>query len=206
MRKLIDLTGQKFGRLTVIERAKSKGKATCWLCRCDCGNEKTVRGSHLINKKIFSCGCLNREKATTHGMSNRKIYKWWAAIKTRCFNVHSASYSNYGGRGITMFPAWVNDFQAFYDYVSNLPHFGENGYTLDRINNDGNYEPDNVRWATAKEQARNTRKNVYVNFQGEKVTLAEAAEKSGVPFITLWKRLERGETGEYLFRLPTKHK
>ncbi|MBQ7705889.1 MAG: hypothetical protein IJT73_10795 [Selenomonadaceae bacterium] len=111
-------------------------------------------------------------------------------------------HKNYGGRGITVYPAWIDDFQAFYDYVSKLEHFGETGYTLDRIDNDGNYEPDNLRWADAKTQQRNTRKNVFVEYQGQKMTLTEASEKSGINLKTLKDRLKRGETGEYLFRLP----
>lgn len=93
-----------------------------------------------------------------HGMSGTKLYQIWRAIKKRCKNPNDKEYDIYGGRCITIFPEWEHDFQAFYDYVSSLQHFGEAGYTIDRINNDGNYEPDNIRFATLHEQAVNRRK------------------------------------------------
>ena len=200
-RCLQDLTGLKFGRLTVIERAPSKGKDTRWRCKCDCGNEVVVRGNDLKRGATQSCGCLHRGgNHKTHGMTNTNIYRTWKGIKDRCFKPNSTSYKNYGGRGITMFPAWIEDFQAFYDYVSKLPHFGEVGYSLDRINNDGDYEPGNVRWADQKTQNRNTRRNHIVEYQGQKMTLTEAAEKSKISVQSLRGRIQRGETGEMLFR------
>ena len=149
-------------------------------------------------------GFYHRDKITKHGMRHTKIYQVWADIKRRIFNVNCKHYKDYGGRGITMFEGWVNNFKAFYDYVSKLPHYGEAGYSLDRINNDGNYEPDNVRWATAKQQSRNVRTNRFVEYQGRLITLSEAAELTGICWKTLEGRIERGETGEYLFRLPRK--
>lgn len=104
-----------------------------------------------------------------------------------------------------MFSAWIDDFQAFYDYVSKLPHFGEKGYTLDRIDNSGNYEPNNVRWATAKTQARNRRNNRLVEYNGELMTIADAAEKSGLPYYILQHRRSLGDTGGRLFRPVEKH-
>lgn len=165
MSKLIDLTGQKFGRLTVIERAEKPchvhDAAAYWKCRCDCGKEKIVSGKNLMYGKSLSCGCLSKEVARKlhlkHKAHNTSLYNRWTNMKHRCLNPNNTSYKYYGGRGITVCEEWRNDFQAFYDYVSKLPHFGEKGYSLDRINNDGNYEPGNVRWATAKEQANNRR-------------------------------------------------
>lgn len=159
--KLVDLTGQRFGRLTVIERSgKQCGHAT-WLCKCDCGNEVVVASNNL-KKDTFSCGCYQREQSrksnTTHGIARSKIHFIWIAMKQRCFNPNNKGFCNYGGRGITVCEEWKNDFQAFYDYVSQLPHFGEEGYSLDRINNDGNYEPNNVKWSTKTEQNVNRRK------------------------------------------------
>lgn len=136
-------------------------------------------------------------------MSDDKIYRTWADIKQRCCNLNNPGYKNYGGRGITMHEPWVHDFQAFYDYVSTLEHYGESDYSLDRIENDGNYEPGNLRWATQSEQNRNKRTNIIVEYNGEKMCLAEAAEKSKVPIGTLKQRLKRGLVGEALFLLPT---
>lgn len=202
-RCLQNLTGMKFGHLTVLERAENQGHYTAWLCKCDCGNTCVAQGYRLKNGKIKSCGCL---RGQNHGMKSTKVYRAWQGIKQRCFNPKRKAYKNYGGRGITMYPEWVNDFQAFYDYVSKLPHFGEAGYSLDRINNDGNYEPDNVRWADRKTQSRNRRNNRVLEYEGEQMCLAETAEKSGIQIGTLRLRLKRGETGEYLFRLPRKRK
>lgn len=169
--KLIDLTGQKFGRLTVIERAgKTNHGAAKWACRCDCGNETVVIGDELRKGNTASCGCYAKEKAIetakryiagknkSHGKAGTPIYKEWSEMKRRCLNPKDNSFKNYGDRGITVCERWRNSFEAFYEDVSKLPHFGEKGYSLDRINNNGNYEPNNVRWATAKQQANNRRK------------------------------------------------
>lgn len=204
MRALKDLTGQKFGRLTVIERVENKGKQTCWKCQCECGNEVIVQGNNLKNGHTVSCGCFRREKTSeshkTHGMARSKIYKTWKGIKKRCFNPNFKYYKDYGGRGITMFPEWIDDPKSFIDYVSKLPHFGEENYSLDRINNDGNYEPNNLRFTDRKTQSRNTRRNIIVEYQGRKMTLMEAAELSGIPYDVLKRRYHHGDRGERLFR------
>lgn len=156
--KIIDLKGKKFGKLTVLERAKNKGCKVAWKCVCECGNFTIARASDLRSGNTKSCGCLSYEPTNfKHGHSQEPIEKTYNNMKQRCFNPKNKRFEDYGGRGITVCEEWKNDFQAFYDYVSALPHFGEKGYSLDRINNDGNYEPDNVRWATQKEQANNKR-------------------------------------------------
>ena len=145
----------------VLGRHGSQCGHATWLCRCDCGNEVVVIGNNL-KKEAFSCGCFQKEMAkrakTTHGKAHSKLHYVWVAMKQRCFNPKVKNFKDYGGRGITVCDEWKNDFQAFCDYVSKLPHFGEDGYSLDRINNDGNYEPGNVRWATRTEQNQNRRK------------------------------------------------
>jgi len=204
MGKFKDLTGLKFGRLTVVERADNdKHGYACWCCRCDCGNEVTVIGNDLKRGHSTSCGCLKKEKlikrSTTHGMKHTKIFNKWIKIKSRCLNPNCKDYPNYGGRGIEICERWL-DFQNFYDDVSQLEHFGEENYTLDRIDNNGNYEPCNVRFADRKTQGRNKRNNHLVEYEGVKMTLAEAAERSGINRSTLWARYKHGDRGDKLFR------
>lgn len=208
-----DLSGQRFGRLVVVELAEKSfnGKRFryYWLCRCDCGNFCTARTDELTGGNTRSCGCLHKESAVTniskhhkHKMSGTPAYKTWHGVKARCYNVRNKSYARYGGRGVGLYEPWISDFHAFYEYVSQLEHFGEEGYSLDRIDNDGDYAPGNLRWADAKTQARNRRSNVVVEYNGQEMTLTEASERSKVDFATLRQRLERGEIGDYLFRLP----
>ena len=152
-----DISGQRFGKLTAIEPTKQdKKRNTYWLCECDCGNRVERKLNDLTHGYTKSCGCLRKEKPTTHGKSaNGENYERWRAMKKRCLNPNDRYFHRYGGRGISIFNEWVNDFDAFDKYVSSLPHHNEPGYTIDRINNDGNYEPGNLRWATASEQAEN---------------------------------------------------
>ena len=131
----------------------------------------------------------------------KKLYYTWAGMKKRCRDTQNP---NYGGRGINVYPAWGNDFQAFYDYVSKLEHFGEKGYTLDRIDNDGNYEPGNLRWTTSKKQIRNRQCTLMVEYQGKQMPLAEIAELLGVKYKTLFRRYEDGKRGEELFKTVRK--
>lgn len=178
--KVRNLTGQKFGRLTVIERAENdKYGKTKWLCQCDCGNYVIVLGCSLVNGSTKSCGCYNREvnanRLKTHSLSKSRVYKCWTSIKDRCFRTNCKSYKNYGGRGITICDEWKNDFQVFYDWAM------QNGYsdelTIDRIDNNGNYCPENCRWVDMKVQANNTRRNVIMN-NGK--TLLEFCEENNL--------------------------
>ncbi len=164
--KLVDLTGQRRGKLVVIERGPANGKPyTRWRCRCDCGNETILVAYSLREEGTKSCGCLHREglslqnllHGATRGGKWDKNYRLWSNIKTRCLNPNGPDYLDYGGRGITFHPLWVNDYGAFRDYV--LDNLGPclPGMSLDRINNNGNYEPGNIRWATQSMQTRNSR-------------------------------------------------
>lgn len=209
MGKFQDLTGMKFGRLVVLGLAykkprKNGGYMYYWRCRCECGNIKIVRGECLKIGNTKSCGCLRlqilEESRTKHGLCKTNAFYVWYGAKNRCYNPNATGYENYGGRGITMYEPWINDFAAFYEYVSQLEHFGEAGYSLDRIENDENYEPGNLRWATRAEQNRNQRRNVIVEYDGQEMTLAEAAEKSGINYQTLHSRYKAGDRGEDLFR------
>lgn len=164
-----NLAGQRFGRLLVLEQTPNrKNGCVVWKCKCDCGNEVFASSGYLVSGRKRSCGCLASEIAAqtartgnnrrTHGMKRTKLYSIWNTMKYRCFNKNASNFKDYGGRGITVCDEWIHDFQAFYDYVSQLPNFGEVGYSLDRINNDGNYEPGNVKWSTRTEQNNNKRK------------------------------------------------
>lgn len=153
MTKRVDLTGKRFGRMVAL-RYEGNRK---WLCRCDCGNEKVVFGLDLRQGKTQSCGCLQRERTSEanrrHYGKGTRLHNIWCGMKERCFNPNFERFHRYGGRGITVCDEWKTSFITFRDWALS------NGYrddlTLDRINNDGNYEPRNCRWATAKEQFKN---------------------------------------------------
>lgn len=196
MGALIDLTGQKFGRLTVINRAKNHTQKngsvkTQWLCECDCGNRVVVQGVNLKNGHVKSCGCYQKDNPShyKHGKRNEWSYKVWKHIKQRCFDKNCKRYKDYGGRGITVCDRWKNSFEAFYEDVSKLPNFGKEGYTLDRIDNDGNYELLNCRWADNRTQGNNKRNNLQITFNNKTQTLTQWANELNLNYKKLWSRL-----------------
>jgi hypothetical protein len=165
MPKPLNLEGMRFGRLLVISRDGTRNGYSTWLCKCDCGNEKVIIGKYLKNGKTQSCGCIHKEqlarRSKTHGMSGKRLYRIWHDMKNRCEYAKDKKFSYYGGRGIKVCNEWSSDFKTFMEWSL------ENGYkenlTIDRINNDGNYEPSNCRWITMKEQCTNRRKRGFEN-------------------------------------------
>lgn len=198
MGKLIDLTGQKFGRLTVIERAENKGKHTIWKCKCECGNVVDVYSTHLIQGFSTSCGCIRTElvkgRSVTHGKSKTRLNNVYHTMLQRCYNKNNSCFHKYGARGITVCDEWRHSFEAFYDWSM------ENGYdenaqkgecTLDRIDNSKGYSPDNCRWATSKEQACNRRSNHLITYNGKTQTLSQWADELGMSRSTLNSRINQ---------------
>ena len=194
-----DITGRRFGRLEVIALDhKNESGEMFWKCRCDCGNETVVKRGNLISGNTSSCGCLKaeltRKRASTHGLSNSSLYSVWNGMLDRCRNKNSQSYERYGERGIHVCDEWL-DFNTFY-------HWGiENGYdpslSLDRIDNDGDYCPDNCRWADDITQANNKRNNRIVTYDGVTHTVAEWSRILDVGYKLLWKRINRGDFGDF---------
>lgn len=196
MAEFIDLTNRKFNMLTVKERVSNskQGKAR-WKCLCKCGNYCIVESSKLLNETTKSCGCYRKsrigDESRKHGKTRTKIYKTWCHIKQRCFDKNDTRYNDWGGRGITICDEWKDDFQAFCDYVSKLENFGKVGYSIDRINNDGNYEPGNVRWVTKIVQNNNTRRNHYLTYNGKTQTIAQWAEELGINPYMVYSRINK---------------
>lgn len=190
--KTNDLTGKRFNRLTVLRRVANYRDKPKWLCRCDCGKEVEVLASNLTSNHSKSCGCYNVEQAiknaTKHEMYGTRLYKIWQDMKRRCESPVELSYKNYGGRGIKVCQEW-SEFQPFMDWALN------NGYqedlTIDRINVNGNYEPNNCKWSTLKEQARNKRNNYMVSFNGETKPLATWCEIFNLNYNTVYMRLKK---------------
>lgn len=187
--KMNNLTGKKFGMLTALSFERKKvgnfrRSKVYWKCSCDCSNEILVEASKLIAGQV-SCGCAKGEK---HGMSYTKIYRVWRGIIERCKDINNRNYQNYGGRGIDICERWEKSFSSFLVDMGNPP---TKNHSIERIDNDGNYEPSNCRWATRKEQMNNKRNNVFLEYNGKTQTLSQWADEFGLPLETLRVRINR---------------
>lgn len=204
MSKLNDLTGQRFGRLTVLARAddyvSSSGRhRVMWQCQCDCGKQIIAIGNNLTRGKTTSCGCYRRDVAIqshlTHGESNTKLYGVWLAMRNRCNNPSVDAYPDYGGRGIKVCDEWNDNFQTFRDwaYASGYaPDKDGHDCSIDRIDTNGDYEPSNCRWIGGVAQANNRRSNRLYTYSGVTHNIKEWADLYGLPYQRLHQRLKAG--------------
>lgn len=204
-RKLVDLTGQKFGRLTVVERIENRGHYVWWKCLCDCGNFKDVSSGNLRNGTTKSCGCLKEEgNNLKHGKCYDRIYGIYKAMIARCEKEYSSIYQYYGERGISVCQEWKNSFQAFYEWSIN------NGYkenlTIDRIETNGNYCPENCRWITMKEQNYNRRNSHKFEIDGVVYGMRELSSKIGISEQLIQSRLDHGWTLDEIINTPKGHR
>jgi len=189
--KLIDLTGQIFGRLTVISRSENKHGRAYWRCKCECGNEKDVIGKELKSGNVKSCGCLRKEivgtQFRTHGATETRLYYIWSSMKKRCENpYHEKHKKDYQGRGIAVCNEW-HDFSVFQEWA--LANGYADNLSIDRIDNNKGYSPDNCRWTDSKTQANNKRNNVHITFNGITQTIAQWADSLGMAFNVLHNRI-----------------
>lgn len=195
--------GEKYNSLVVLGEAAKRGEKRYVKCLCDCGGETIVRLTHIRSGQIKTCGC-GRSHRKTHGMSRSPEFKSWLHMKERCHKEDNPQYHNYGGRGVEVCSEWRDDFQAFYDHIGPKP---SPELTVDRVDNDGNYEPGNVRWASRQQQCRNFRCNTLLTYDGRTQCIVEWAEELGVNRGTLQTRLQRGWSTERALTQPTgKHR
>jgi len=208
--KVLDLIGQKFERLLVIQRVKNnKYGCSQWLCRCDCGKEKIILGNNLIRNITKSCGCLQKERATIgskihntiHGHAKNsqrsKTYVAWHDMLQRCNNPKDEIYKYYGGRGIKVCNRWL-EFKNFLEDIGEIPK----NLSLDRIDNHGNYSLENCKLSTMKEQSRNKRSNVNITYEGKIWCLNDLAKEHNIHKDTLRYRLKIGLSIEEALTLP----
>lgn len=205
--------GMKFGKLTVRELVvNGNTNQRKYLCDCECGGTKITSEDNLKRGHCRSCGCLYKghggsKKKNIFMGSDSKLYRTWSGIKSRCFDQNSHNYHNYGGRGITMCDEWKNDYNTFKKWAlhNGYDESGGRDCSIDRIDTNGNYDPYNCRWATAKEQANNTRQNTIVEYDGKKMSLSQWADYLKMDYSSFMSRWVRGWTMERIVNTPVRH-
>ena len=215
MGTFIDLTGQKFGKLTAIKRIRQKkyknGSHSYWLCRCECGNLTEVEVTHLKNGNTKSCGCLKKNRTMQNstkkhytGESSTRLYRVWIGMKTRCYNPKAGNYKYYGAKGVSICEEWIGDdgYRNFKSWA--LKNGYKNELTIDRKDNNKSYSPDNCRWVTQKEQARNTSQVKMLEYKGEVRSIPEWAENVGISTECLKQRIKNGWSIEKCIETPSK--
>lgn len=189
---VLDLVGQTYGRLVVLAKTKNVGTNSGWLCRCKCGTEIVASSCHLRTGHTISCGCAQRDAVrasfTKHGLRNTRIYRIWNAMVQRCTDEKASNYHNYGGRGITMDPRWLESVENFYEDMGDPP---TSKHSIDRIDNDKGYTKANCRWATVQEQQNNKRSCVYLQYNGKTQTITQWARELGIPPMTITARIRQ---------------
>lgn len=194
----LDITGKKYGKLTVSHFSHiSKYGKSMWVCECSCGNKRNIQGSSLINGLSTSCGCnrinLLVKRSKTHGKSRTKEHNIWKSMRMRCLNPKDSSYSGYGGRGIKVCKRWLK-FENFYEDMGNNPP----GTSLDRKNNNKGYSKSNCRWATIFEQNNNRRSSIFIEYKGERMTIAQWSNKLKINYHKLRYWIKKGNKLEQL--------
>lgn len=201
MVKANDLIGQRFGKLTVIKRLENNYHGnTTWLCKCDCGNEIKVLGYRLTTGQTKSCGCLKSKYKGKQKRIRDIIHSRYHNMKQRCYNPNEKAYKNYGGRGITVCEEWKQSFEPFYDWA--ICNGFKEYLTIDRIDNNKGYSPENCRWITRKEQNNNFRKNRLITYNGETKTMAQWAEILNIKYKIFSSRFASGWSLDRLFNTP----
>ena len=204
--KVDELIGKKFNRLTILDFSYKKNNTIYFKCQCSCGSIKIVSIYNLKNGTTKSCGCYNSEyhsiKFKKHGLDRTNIYFVWCHMVQRCYNPKNSRFSSYGGRGITICDEWRHDLGAFNKWA--LANGYDKTLSIDRIDNNGNYCPENCRWATQKEQANNKRTNKFISFNGKTQTITQWADEKGLKYSVLSNRIRNGWSVERALTTPVK--
>lgn len=207
-----DLTGKKYGRLIVLNKEpNTKTQHNRWKCKCDCGNISIVSASSLKNQTTRSCGCLQKElianRNLKHNMANTRVYRIWDGMKSRCYNSNSSGFLSYGGRGIKVCAEWLDKEKGFINFYEwSLKNGYNDDLTIDRIDVNGNYNPENCRWLSSKEQAYNRRSNRYITYNNETHTITEWAKIYRINSGTISSRIQSGWSIERAFTTPARKK
>lgn len=202
-----EMIGYHKGTLTVIAFDSLRKNRSYWKVQCDCGVVKTMRvdGMHDYSTCDKCKAEKQRQRMLTHGETKTSLYSTWRGIKARCYKPRSNSYENYGGRGIKMFEAWKNSYETFRDYVTQLENYGVKGYTIDRIDVNGDYVPSNIRWADTETQANNKRVNHLLELDGEILNAKQWSNRLGIKYSTIMNRIRMGWSDKDILTRPVEY-